>query len=131
VIVVDASAMVAALVVEGDRASALRDRLRGERLQAPHLLDIEVLSALRRLSRASELAPDSADRAVALLRRWPLRRHPHSRLLSRVHQLRDSVTSYDATYLALAEAIGAPLVTCDGPLARAHGHTATIEHHPI
>jgi predicted nucleic acid-binding protein len=131
VIVVDASAMVAALVVEGDHASALRDRLRGERLQAPHLIDIEVLSALRRLIRASELAADSADRAVVRLRRWPLRRHPHSQLLSRVHQLRESVTSYDATYLALAEAIEAPLVTCDGPLARAHGHGATIEHHPI
>ena len=54
-----------------------------------------------------------------------------TRLLWRVHQLRESVTSYDATYLALAEAIEAPLVTCDGPLARAHGHGATIEHHPI
>lgn len=130
-IVVDASAMVAALVVEGDHASALRGRLRGERLQAPHLIDIEVLSALRRLIRASELAADSADRAVARLRGWPLRRHPHSRLLVRVHQLRESMSSYDATYVALAEAIGAPLVTCDGPLARAHGHAATIEHHPI
>lgn len=130
-IVVDASALVAALVVEGDRASALRDRLRGERLQAPHLIDIEVLSTLRRLIRANALAPDSADRAVARLRRWPLRRHPHVRLLTRVHRLRDSVSSYDAAYLALAEAIGAPLVTCDQPLARAHGHAATIEHHPI
>jgi predicted nucleic acid-binding protein len=131
VIVVDASAMVAVLVVEGDRASALRDRLRGERLQVPHLIDIEVLSALRRLIRASELAADAADRAVVRLRRWPLRRHPHSRLLARVHQMRESVTSYDAAYVALAEAIGAPLVTCDGSLARAHGHGATIEHHPI
>ena len=69
-IVVDASAMVAALVVEGDRASALRDRLRGERLQAPHLLDIEVLSALRRLSRASELAPDSVNAFCVVLEVW-------------------------------------------------------------
>jgi predicted nucleic acid-binding protein len=131
VIVVDASAVVAALVVNGEGASVLRDRLRDERLQAPHLIDVEVLSALRRMIRVQELSAPAGDRAVDRLRRWPLRRHPHTRLLSRAHELRTVVTSYDAVYVALSEVISVPLITCDGPLARSHGHHATIEHHAL
>ena len=130
-IVVDASTVVAALVVNGEGASVLRDRLRDERLQAPHLIDVEVLSALRRMIRVQELSAAAGDRAVDRLRRWPLRRHPHTRLLARAHELRTAVTSYDAVYVALAEVIGVPLITCDGPLARSHGHHATIEHHAL
>ena len=109
----------------------LRDRQRDERLQAPHLIDVEVLSALRRMIRVQDLTAAAGDRAVDRLRRWPLRRHPHTRLLARAHELRTVVTSYDAVYVALAEVIGVPLITCDGPLARSHGHHATIEHHAL
>jgi predicted nucleic acid-binding protein len=131
VIVVDASAMVATLVAAGEPASALRRRQRGEDAHAPHLLDVEVLSAIRRLLAAGALDADAAGRAITRLRAWPLRRHAHTRLLGRIHQMRGAVTSYDATYLALAETIGAPLLTCDGRLARSNGHHAVVEHHEI
>ena len=130
-IVVDASALVAALVVRGDGASALRVRLRADEAHVPHLIDVEALSAVRRLVLAGELPPDDGDRAIDRLRRWPLRRHAHGPLLRRAQQLRDSLSSYDATYVALSEIVAAPLVTCDGRLARSHGHRATIEHHAL
>jgi predicted nucleic acid-binding protein len=131
VIVLDASALVAALVVTGEDGTALRARLVGDDAHAPHLVDVEVMSATRRLVRARELAPAQADRVVDGLRRWPLQRHPHGPLLGRMHQLRDSVSTYDAVYIALAEIVGATLITCDGRLARAHGHRAVVEHHAV
>lgn len=130
-IVVDASALAAALTVRGDAAARLRRRLGEEDIHAPHLLDVEVVSAIRRLLAAQELDAWRGDAAVKRLRRWPLNRHSHVPLLARVHALRDALTSYDATYIALAEALAAPLVTCDGRLARSPGHRASIEHHPL
>jgi predicted nucleic acid-binding protein len=88
-----------------------------------------VISAIRRLLAADELDGRAGDVAVERLRRWPLNRHSHMPLLPRIHALRRSLTSYDATYVALAEALVAPLVTCDGRLTRAGGHSATLEHH--
>jgi len=131
VIVVDASALAAALTVRGDAATTLRRRLGEEDVHAPHLLDVEVVSAIRRLLAAQELDAWRGDAAVKRLRRWPLNRHSHVPLLARVHALGDTLTSYDATYIALAEALAAPLVTCDGRLARSPGHRASIEHHPL
>jgi predicted nucleic acid-binding protein len=131
VIVVDASALAAALTVRGDVATALRRRLAEEDLHVPHLLDVEVVSAIRRLLAAQELDARAGDAAVERLRRWPLNRHSHVPLLARVHALRGPLTSYDATYVALAEALVAPLVTCDGHLARSRGHRASIEHHRL
>lgn len=130
-IVVDASALAAALTVRGDAATTLRRRLGEEDVHAPHLLDVEVVSAIRRLLAAQELDAWRGDAAVKRLRRWPLNRHSHVPLLARVHALGDTLTSYDATYIALAEALAAPLVTCDGRLARSPGHRASIEHHPL
>ena len=130
-IVVDASALAAALTVSGDSAAALRRRLGEEDIHVPHLLDVEVASAIRRLSAAQELDARAGDAAVERLRRWPLNRHSHVPLLARVHALRAALTSYDATYIALAEALAAPLVTCDGRLARSRSHRASIEHHPL
>jgi predicted nucleic acid-binding protein len=131
VIVVDASALAAALTVSGDSAAAVRRRLGEEDLHVPHLLDVEVVSAIRRLSAAQELDARAGDAAVERLRRWPLNRHSHVPLLARVHALRSALTSYDATYIALAEALAAPLVTCDGRLARSRSHRASIEHHAL
>lgn len=126
-IVLDAS-MALELLLGGTRAAPLRDRLRGgERLCAPHLLDIEVAHVLRRYQRTRALTPFRAGAAVADLAQLPLTRHPHTPLLGRIWELRDNLTGYDAAYVALAELMKAPLFTCDARLAAAPGHRARVE----
>jgi predicted nucleic acid-binding protein len=88
---------------------------------------VEVTQGLRRLVRAGEVSPDRAAEALADLADFDLHRHPHLDLLARAWKLRDNVTAYDAMYVALAEALDAPIVTCDAPLAGAPGHGATVE----
>lgn len=99
----------------------------GVGLHVPHLADVEVAHALRRYERDGDL--DSRDAAAALqaLCELDLERHPHEPLLQRMWALRDNLTAYDAVYVALAEALGGTLVTCDGKLARARGRSPTIE----
>ena len=87
----------------------------------------EVVQALRRLVRAGEVHTDRAEEALEDLSALDIRRHAHSDFLSRAWELRDNLTAYDAMYVALAEAIDAPLVTCDGPLGATPGHTVQIE----
>jgi predicted nucleic acid-binding protein len=127
-IVVDASAMTEFLLqtplglrVEG---RLFRD---DDELCVPHLVDVEVAQAVRRLVRAGEVAEDRAAATLVDLGDFDLHRHAHIDLLHRVWQLRTNLTAYDAVYVALAEALEATLVTCDGPLAKAPGHTAKIE----
>lgn len=98
----------------------------GWRLHAPHLLDIEVASAFRRLSAVGELAPDVVSTLLDLLVVFPLSRYPHSQLLDRIWSLRATLSAQDASYVALAEALDAPLLTTDRRLARSHGHRAEI-----
>ena len=126
-IVVDASAVVDAVVHE--RADpALTERLRADsQLHAPHLIDVEVAHALRRLVALGELSSDRASDARVDVAELPIRRYPHRPLLERAWELRDSLSAYDAVYVALAELLEAPLVTCDERLARAPGHDAEIE----
>lgn len=127
-IVVDASAMTEFLLQTplGVRVEArlFRD---DDEFHAPHLLDIEVVQVLRRLVRTRELSKTRAEEALADLADFHVRRHGHVDLLSRVWEMRANLTSYDAVYVALAEAIGGPLVTCDGPLGASPGHTASID----
>lgn len=99
----------------------------GEALHAPHLIDVEFAQVLRRLNLSGELSDPGAARALTALRELPLFRHEHTALMGRIWQLRASVTAYDAAYVALAEALDAPLATCDGKLSRAQGHRARIE----
>lgn len=128
-IVIDASAMVEALVGR-DVDDELLDALSGE-VAAPHLLDVEVLSVLRGLVLGRKLAPERAD--VARQNHFELRvlRYDAAPLADRIWELRDQHTAYDAAYLALAEALDAPLHTCDGKLvttihrARLHVHSQT------
>jgi predicted nucleic acid-binding protein len=128
VIVVDASALLQLLLQTslGTRVEArlFRD---GDGLHAPHLLDVEVVRGLRRLVRTGEVASGRAAEAIADLSDFDLHRHAHVDLLARAWKLRDNVSAYDAIYVALAEAIEATIVTCDGPLAKAPGHHARIE----
>ena len=98
----------------------------GDELHAPHLLDVEVVQVLRRLVRTGEVSPTRAGEAIADLTDLDLHRHAHLDLLGRAWKLRDNIGAYDAVYIALAEAIDAPIVTCDAPLANAPGHRARI-----
>ena len=93
----------------------------------PHLVDVEVVQALRRLVRTGEVSSARAAEAIADLTDLDLHRHTHVDLLGRAWKLRDNISAYDAMYVALAEAIDAPVVTCDGPLAKVSGHRARIE----
>jgi len=128
VIVVDASALLEFLLQTslGTRVEARLFR-EDDELHAPHLVDVEVTQGLRRLVRSGEVSSGRADEAIADLADLDLHRHPHLDLLGRVWKLRDNISAYDAVYVALAEAMDAPVVTCDGPLAKAPGHHARIE----
>lgn len=127
-IVVDASALLE-LLLGTPRAERLAARLLTDeqRLHAPHLIDMEVTSALRRLTLSKHLPVARAEEALADLQVLGIERHAHTDLMSRVWALRNSLSAYDACYVALAEALDASLITCDAKLAGSHGHHATIE----
>jgi predicted nucleic acid-binding protein len=128
VIVVDASALLEFLLQTplGRRVEA-RLFVGGQDLHAPHLVDVEVTQALRRLVRAGEITPARAADVLVDLADLDLHRHGHLDLLWRAWQLRQNVTVYDAIYVALAEALDTRLITCDVALSRAPGHRAGIE----
>ncbi len=127
-IVLDAS-VVAELVVRGPswRAAAERVLRDGGELHAPHLVDLEVTSVLRRSVAADTMTVDAAAEALEILRDLVLLRHAHDVLLPRVWALHPNLTPYDAAYVALAEALNAPLLTFDARLAGAPGNAARIE----
>ncbi len=126
-IVIDASAMIEALV--GRNAdSALLDGLASD-VAAPHLLDTEVLSVLRGLTLGDKLNSTDADEARRHHFSLNITRHEAQPLSERVWELRPQYTAHDASYLALAEALDAPLYTCDRKLA-APGHTAEVRVFP-
>jgi len=116
-IVVDASALVQALLQD---ASA-RDRLRGDELHAPFLIDSEVLNALRGHFLGGRINNADAELVIARLGSMDLTRHSSVPLAERVWELRSNLTAYDASYVALAERLGGDLVTADARIARAPG----------
>jgi predicted nucleic acid-binding protein len=116
-IVTDASATISALLNDGPARRLLAD----EQLHAPHLLDPEVASGMRRRVLARDITADQAWAALDVLRRLAVTRYPAAALLDRIWELRDNVSAYDATYVALAEALECPLVTADARLGRAPG----------
>jgi predicted nucleic acid-binding protein len=125
VIVLNASTVLQ-LLLGTPRARRTRKRLQSDEApHAPHLLDIEVAQALRRLSRTGDLSAERTAQALEDLS--PVRRHPHTLLLVRVWELRHHLTAYDAMYVALAEALNAPVLTCNKALASSSGHSATVE----
>jgi predicted nucleic acid-binding protein len=128
VIVVDASVAVDVLLRRPDSATLVSRLLdSGEGLHAPHLLDVEVAQVLRRFALRGTLSEKRGNEALRLLAEFPLTRHDHTVLLPRMWALRENITAYDAAYVALAELLGATLLTRDRRLAAAVGHRAKIE----
>jgi predicted nucleic acid-binding protein len=127
-IVVDASALIEALLRTGT-AAVVRERLfdAARTLHAPHLIDLEVAQVLRRYAGIGRMDQARCREAIDDLSDFPLRRYQHDILLPRVWELRHNLTAYDAAYVALAEALDAPLLTRDRRLATAPGHRARIE----
>ena len=126
-IVVDASVIVTALADGGHDGDRVRHRLRGERLAAPHVIDLEVVSAWRRLAGAGRLDERRAMFALTDLLALRLERVGHGRLLGRCWELRANLTTSDAAYVALAEALDTVLLTADRRLAEAPGVRCGVE----
>lgn len=130
-LVFDASALLDLLLVR-PQADEIRRHVaeRGPEIHAPELIDLEVASALRRLVSTGEAPAARAREAIDDLLELPIARHPHTPLLPRIWQLRETLTAYDASYLALAEALserGSPLLTTDAPFARAITASSHVE----
>ena len=127
-IVTDASVILEVLLQTPD-AAAIEDRIFATResLHAPHLIDLEVAQVLRRYVSRGEMYPDRARMALDLFAKFPITRYSHEPLLPRIWALRSNLTAYDAAYVALAEGLGATMLTRDERLARAPGNRATIE----
>jgi predicted nucleic acid-binding protein len=124
--VIDATALVAALVDSGADGSWAERELIDDHLAAPHLLPVEVTNILRRAVLAGEVSEDVASLAVADLLALRVELFPFEPLATRVWELRGSITSYDAWYVALAEQLEAPVVTLDRKLSRAPGLRCTF-----
>ena len=127
VIVVDASVLAVALGDDGTDGEHARERLAGETLVAPELVDLEVVSVWRRHVVARRMPARRVASALADLADLPLRRSSHQPFLQRIWELRHVVTPYDAAYIALAEVLEAVLVTADARLSRASGLHCEVE----
>ena len=125
--VLDASVIIPAVSDDSADGTRCRRRLAGEAMDAPDLARIEVLSALRRHLLSGRLDPAGARQAVEDMLALPIDVHPTGPLLRRAWELRDTITPYDACYVALAESMGAVLLTADRRLARARGPECRIE----
>jgi predicted nucleic acid-binding protein len=126
-LVLDASLALELALRSAKGALATQVILRaGEELHAPHLIDIEFMHTLRRMVRERELDPGAAQQALDDFLDLALERHAHTASLPRIWTLRNAASAYDAVYIALAESLAAPLVTCDARLSRSHGHHAEV-----
>ena len=126
-IVLDASALVAVLLnTDVGRRVAEVISLPAASLHAPQLLDIEVLQVLRRHVRRSAMTAERGAIGVKALEQLDITRYGHEELLPRIWALRENLSAYDATYIALAEALDAPLLTLDARLAASPGHQAEV-----
>lgn len=117
--VVDASVIVHALLAPAPAGRRTREWIRSRSsLVAPSSLDVEVLSAVRRLVHAGRIGPDVGARALGDLQELEVERFPVRHLIAGAFDLRQNLTAYDAVYAVLAHGLGAPLATFDRALAR-------------
>lgn len=124
---VDASVVVELLLQTADAHRVASAVLHGrDSLHAPHLLDVEVSQVIRRYALRGDISEEHGRDALDLLVRMPIRRYPHGPLIQRIWELRHNVTAYDAAYVALADALGAQLVTRDSRLAERWPGSAEI-----
>ena len=126
-IVLDASVAATALVEVTPEAQRLRQHLAQVVTHAPHLIDAEVGSALRRRTADGQVAPFIAEGALRALGLLVARRYPHGPLATAAWALRGNVSYYAALYVALAARLGYPLLTADARLARAPGLPCAVE----
>ena len=126
-LVLDTSAVLEALAARNPAPGLVERLAQDGDLHGPHLIDTEVLHALRRMSLDRQISDERAADARSDFAELALVRYPHQPLSDRIWELRHNLTAYDATFVALAEALSAPLITCDARLASAPGHTARIE----
>jgi predicted nucleic acid-binding protein len=127
-VVIDASVLTTFYASDHPRHAAIAERLSaGNALFAPAHLDAEVVSALRGIARKNPAFDQAVPRALAHLAGFPIRRMPLAPLLERIWELRANVTPYDAAYVALAERLDSPVMTCDVRLTMASGTRCTFE----
>lgn len=129
-LVVDASVMVAALVDGGPDGVWAEALIGSNPLAAPHLMHVEVSNILRRAVQRQEISSDAASMAHADLLDLRIELFPYAPFATRIWELRENLTPYDAWYVALAEALGSRLVTLDRRLSRATGPRCSIETPP-
>jgi len=127
---VDASFLVMALGDDGTDGTQARERMRGEELAAPHLVDVEVASVLRRSLLTGAMTAQRAGQALKDLADLTIERVAHTTLLPRVWELRGNYTAYDACYVTVAELFHAPLLTYDAEMAGAPGARCSFEIFP-
>jgi predicted nucleic acid-binding protein len=128
--VIDASVAVELFVRDARPDPALRRRVLTGTAAAPELLDLEVCSVVRRMVLRGEVRPENGREALLHVRDAPVLRVGHRQLVERIWELRGAVTAYDGAYVALAEELEVPLLTCDARLGRANGHRADIVVYP-
>jgi predicted nucleic acid-binding protein len=127
VIVVDTSAVIAALAGRPIIPELLTRLREDPDLHSPHLVDVEMIHGLRGLVRAGKLSEDRAADVLDDFADLSMIRYPHQPLIDRMWELRHGLTAYDSAFVALSEALQAPLITCDARLAAAPGHHARVE----
>ena len=110
-------------------AERIREKVEApdESLHVPHIIELEVLHALRRQALLGTLSRERSSEALTDLGNISFARYPHTPLIGRIWELKENLTAYDAAYVALAEALDAPLITMDARLAQAPGIRAAVE----
>jgi predicted nucleic acid-binding protein len=129
-LVLDASVAIELFARDRRPHPELRRRVLTGAAAAPELMDLEICNVVRTMVLRGEARREEAAELVRDIRDAPVLRVGHRHLVDRVWELRDDVTAYDASYLALAEAVGVPLLTCDARVSRAGGHHAEVELYP-